>query len=221
MRNIINDVRPIQQQAGQAGAPLTSTLVSEVARQTEMLWQQAGGNVRSWHWPDPATAPLCNVTAHNTETVFLLGDSTEEPRFEIPWHTPDGFSRTGATVFVATKARGNTGADVRIKTDDLLAAVAVTSTYWRSCGRFRIIPYSGLWWDDSQWWRAARVDMACGPATFIASRYHAYHFAMQTSAIETNVWSAATGFEIDFRLYGLRLWDLPADRAGLVTAGGE
>jgi hypothetical protein len=206
--------------AGVAGGPVTSQLIGEFARQTEKVWQQQGGNVHSWHWPDPNTAPDCSVSTFNSETVFNLGDATEAPQFQIPWHTPDGFSRTGAEVWVAKKAKGAITAEIKIVTDDLLANVTKTETHYRPCN-FELTPHEGLWLDDHKEWRIAKVTMACAPATFIASRYHTYRFYMQVKTQDTNAWSQATTFDTTFRLFALRLWDLPADRTGLLTGDGE
>jgi len=208
-------VRPLMPQACQAGSPLMSHHLANLAEQTELLWA-CGGNEHSWYWPDPNSAPSVSISAWNTTNLFLLGDSTEEPVLRMPWYQSDGFDTICADVVVAKKGKGGLALDLYLRVNELLTTedwADITSVAVRC--NFNSAPMPSLWTDDSGAWRLARVRLSCGPLTLGASKTCNMRLLAGAVAENDAVWSAATTFDTEVRLYSLKAWDAPIDRSGL------
>ena len=115
----------------QAGAPLASSQMTEIARATENAWSISGKNQFTMSFFDVSKSPRVQATSIPTTATFDIIDGTgTRNNFEMPWCVGDGAVSVRAIVTLAIYGSQQATMQIRMNSGTLVDSVASTTGQW-------------------------------------------------------------------------------------------
>jgi hypothetical protein len=195
----------------QAGGPLASTQIAEMAHQTEAAWTVAGRNTVYHYYPEPVVAPTGRVTTvPGTDTLGSDGTATtNRGNHRMPWVVGVGMDNVIAQCTFAVEESQQSRILVSLNSATLIDSVAASNGEFVPLNMANSRPPGvGAWSADLYGgrWRFVHRSMILRSPTLPANRRIALNIIAKFQNENDSEW-AVTGAPRVLKLVYIRIRD--------------